>query len=210
MPRIIDISPLISPRLALWPGDAPFHATPIYSHEHGHAVDLARVETSLHLGAHVDAPRHVIPSGAGIESADLSAFIGPCEVIEVQLPAGFRILPEHLPQPIRAPRVLFKTRTSQIETFRKDFSALSLELIAHLKAQGCVLVGLDTPSADCFASKDFPCHRALLESGMNLLEGLVLDEAPAGLYELCALPLKIEGGDGSPVRAVLLADEPQA
>jgi arylformamidase len=52
-------------------------------------------------------------------------------------------------------------------------------------------------------SKDLPGHNALIAAGIAILEGLDLRDAPDGLYELCALPLKIVGGDGSPVRAVL-------
>jgi arylformamidase len=67
-----------------------------------------------------------------------------------------------------------------------------------------VLVGLDTPSVDPFASTALESHHALFERGLRCLEGLCLKEVPPGLYTLIALPLKIEGGDGSPVRAVLL------
>ena len=52
-------------------------------------------------------------------------------------------------------------------------------------------------------SKDLPGHNALLAAGIAILEGLDLRAAPDGVYELVALPLKIAGGDGSPVRAVL-------
>ena len=65
------------------------------------------------------------------------------------------------------------------------------------------LIGIDTPSVDLFDSKDLPAHRACLEHDMSLLEGLVLDGVPEGVYELIALPLKLVGFDGSPVRAVL-------
>ena len=56
---------------------------------------------------------------------------------------------------------------------------------------------------DPVESKDLPGHHALHRNGIAILEGLDLSHAPDGLYELAALPLKIEGGDGTPVRAVL-------
>ena len=64
-------------------------------------------------------------------------------------------------------------------------------------------MGLDTPSVDLFSSKDLEAHQAFLRFDMAILEGLVLEEVPGGLYELIALPLKLEGFDASPVRAVL-------
>ena len=66
-----------------------------------------------------------------------------------------------------------------------------------------VLYGADAPSMDHVESKTLPGHHALHRNGIAILEGLDLSAAPDGLYELVALPLKIEGGDGSPVRAVL-------
>jgi arylformamidase len=66
-------------------------------------------------------------------------------------------------------------------------------------------VGIDTPSVDPFDSKDLAAHHALISGGVVNLEGLDLDLVPPGLYELIALPLRIEGLDASPVRAVLRA-----
>ena len=64
-------------------------------------------------------------------------------------------------------------------------------------------MGLDTPSVDPFSSRDLPSHQAFLRHDMAILEGLVLDDVPEGLYELVALPLRLAGFDASPVRAIL-------
>ena len=77
------------------------------------------------------------------------------------------------------------------------------ELIEHLAGQGTRLIGVDMPSVDAFDSKDLPAHNACLANDVMILEGLVLANVPAGRYELLALPLKLEGFDASPVRAVL-------
>ena len=77
------------------------------------------------------------------------------------------------------------------------------ELIDFLHEQGVVLIGVDTPSVDLFESKDLEAHQAFLRNDMAILEGLVLGHVPAGLYELIALPLRLEGFEASPVRAVL-------
>jgi hypothetical protein len=69
--------------------------------------------------------------------------------------------------------------------------------------RGVVLIGIDTPSVDPFDSKALEAHQALAEHDMANLEGLVLDHVAEGEYELIALPLRIAGADGSPVRAVL-------
>ena len=109
-----------------------------------------------------------------------------------------------LPATIEAERVLFATRTYPDPTvFNEDFAALSPELVDGLHEKGVRLVGLDTPSVDLFASKTLPAHQRFLANDMAILEGLVLRDVPAGLYELIALPLKLAGFDASPVRAIL-------
>jgi arylformamidase len=107
--------------------------------------------------------------------------------------------------PIQAPRVLFKTGSfPDPEHFNTDFCSLSPELVDHLAQAGVVLVGLDTPSVDPVDSKALQAHNAIYRADMAILEGVVLDAIAPGVYTLIALPLKIEGGDASPVRAVLV------
>jgi arylformamidase len=206
--RIHDISPLISPRLAVWPGDAPYVREVSLSLAAGDAVALSSIRATLHLGAHADAPSHFAPDGAGMAAVDLAPYLGPCQVITVKVPPGARVLPADVAAPVRAPRVLLRTGSfPDPERFNEDFASLSPELIHWLAAQGCVLVGLDTPSVDPFASKALESHQALRATGMRNLEGLLLDAVADGLYQLIALPLRLEDADGSPVRAVLVEDD---
>jgi arylformamidase len=74
---------------------------------------------------------------------------------------------------------------------------------AFLAERGVVLVGVDVPSVDALDSKELPIHRALAAAGIEILESLHLADVPAGEYELVALPLRLVGADGSPVRAIL-------
>ncbi len=90
-------------------------------------------------------------------------------------------------------------------TFNEDFAALSPALIERLAAAGVITIGIDTPSVDLFDSKDLPSHQACLRRDIAILEGLDLSDVSDGIYELIALPLKLVGFDGSPVRAVLRA-----
>lgn len=206
MGRILDISPLISERTAVWPGDIPYSRELSAAMEKGDNLELSSITATLHLGAHADAPSHYIRAGAGMGEVDLAPYVGPCQVVRVDLPRGARILPSHVGAP-RAPRVLFRTDSfPNPERFNTDFNSLSPELIEHLHSQGCVLVGLDTPSVDPFDSRALESHQALAHTGMRNLEGLALGHVEPGLYTLIALPLKIEGADASPVRAILMTD----
>ena len=204
---ILDITAPLSPALAVWPGDVAFSRAVSLRHADGSAVELSAITSTLHAGTHADAPAHILPGAEAIDQVGLAPYLGPCEVIEVALAPGARILPEHLPGPARAPRVLFRTGSyPDPGRFRETFNALSPELIRHLHGQGCVLVGLDTPSVDPYASVALESHHALFQCGLRCLEGLVLAHVAPGLYTLVALPLKIAGGDGSPVRAILLTE----
>jgi arylformamidase len=203
-----DISPVLSPRTAVFPGDTPLRLDLALGFAKGDPIGLSALTTTSHVGAHADAPSHYHAQGADMARVDLEPYFGPCQVVRVKLPRGERIRPEHLAgRPLRAERVLFRTDSfPDPEKWTEDFNSLSPELIEWLADRGVKLVGLDTPSVDPATSKDLPSHQALWRRQVRNLEGLWLEGVEEGVYTLVALPLRIEGGDGSPVRAILIDD----
>jgi len=202
---IHDISPLVDPDIAVWPGDTPFEAKDLLRIEDGSSVHLSTITLSCHTGAHADAPCHYAAGAAGIEDAPLDKYLGPCVVVDVR-PNDHAIRPADVGDInlSGAPRVLFRTREAADRTvFPDPLTHLTVELIEWLAGQGCVLIGLDSPSVDAFDSKDLPCHKALLQHGIVNLECLELGGVAEGRYELIALPLRLKGRDASPVRAIL-------
>ena len=206
MSRMIDISPTISPRTAVWTGDTPFSQSFLCRFDQGANLDLSTITTTVHIGAHTDAPSHYHPDGQTMEERPLDLYYGSCQIISVDVPRGERIHPEHLNgTEITAERVLFHTRSfPDPNQFTTDFNSLSPELIDHCAIRGVRLIGLDTPSVDPYSSKALESHNAIARHDMAVLEGVVLTDVPDGVYTLIALPLKIQGSDASPVRAVLL------
>jgi arylformamidase len=203
--KLYDISPEISSRLAVFPGDTVFERQVLMSQSQGQHLDLSSIKTTVHIGAHADAVNHYGANQPGIESKDLRVYMGGCQVVEVGTSYGQRIsLFDFKIQDINQSRVLFKTNSFDPYQWRDDFVSLSPEVIFALAETGVILVGIDTPSVDPSTSKNLESHKALLETGVSVLEGLVLDEVPEGEYQLIALPLKIKDADASPVRAVLL------
>jgi arylformamidase len=201
---LYDISPPISPRLAVWSGDTPPSREVLMDLERGDTMTLSTLRATVHLGAHADAPSHFGRGARTIDQQPLEPYLGACELIRVDVPRATRIPASAVARPVRAERVLLATGTyPDPERFADDFAALSVELVEGLHAQGVRLVGLDTPSVDLADSKDLPVHHRCLALDMAVLEGLALRDVPEGLYELIALPLRLEGFDGSPVRAVL-------
>lgn len=201
---IHDITPPITPALAVWPGDTPLSREVLLDMRRGANITLSTLRATVHLGAHADAPSHYGVDAPTIEQRPLDLYLGPCEVMHIAAQRGQRITPAMLPHPPRAPRVLIRTDTyPDADAWNADFAALSPELVDHLHASGVRLAGIDTPSVDLSDSKDLPAHRRFLAHDMAILEGLVLRSVPAGIYELIALPLPLVGFDASPVRAVL-------
>ena len=201
---IYDITPTITTRLAVWPGDTPPSREILCDIARGDNITLSTLRATVHLGAHADAPSHYGMDAPTIEARSLDPYIGPCQVMRVAVGRAQRVRPEMLTGTVRAPRLLLATGTfPDSENFNGDFAALSEELIDDLHRQGVQLIGIDTPSVDLFESKDLPAHKAFLRNDMAILEGIILRDVPEGMYELIALPLKLAGFDGSPVRAIL-------
>lgn len=201
---IYDITPTVSHRLGVWPGDTSMSREVLCDMKRGDNITLSTLHATVHLGAHADAPSHYDRDGAAIEQRDLHLYIGPCQVVRVTIGRSERIQPKHLTAAIQAPRVLFATDTfPDPDQFNTDFAALSPELIDRLAESGVKLVGIDTPSVDLFEAKDLISHAACKRHDLAILEGIVLRDIPDGIYELIALPLKLEGFDASPVRAII-------
>ena len=201
---IYDITPPVTASLAVWPGDTPPSREVLCDLKRGDSVTLSTLRATVHLGAHADAPSHYGLAAPAIDERALEYYLGPCQVMRVNVSRNSRVSLNDLVGPIQAPRVLLVTGTFPDPTvFNEDFAALAPQLVDALHDRGVILVGIDTPSVDLFSSKDLPTHNQFLQHNMAILEGLALDGVPDGIYELIALPLKLVGYDASPVRAIL-------
>lgn len=203
--KIWDISQSLAIGIPVWPGDTEFSETRIWALDNECPVNVSRFSLSTHTGTHADEPLHYDAAGLPLGSVQLEPYVGTCRVIDLSIGRG-RILAEDL-QPHLAdvpPRVLLRTYVRAPTTaWDKAFRAIAMETIALLAAYGVVLIGTDTPSLDPQESKTMDAHHAPRLHRMSILEGLVLDEVPAGDYELIAPPLKLATLDASPVRAIL-------
>ncbi len=201
---IYDITPPITEHLQVWPGDTPPSREVLCDMKDGANITLSTLHATVHLGAHADGPNHYGADARSIDQQPLELYVGRCQVIGVDVPRGTRIVPEMIKGNIDAPRVLLRTGTFLDPTkWQEDFAAIAPELVEFFASQGVKLIGIDAPSVDLFDSKDLPAHKAFLKHDLAILEGLVLRDVPDGIYELIALPLKLVGFDGSPVRAIL-------
>jgi arylformamidase len=203
---ILDISPTISETTPVFPGDTPYRRNLAMGFARGDHLELSSIATTVHIGAHADAPIHYHAEGAGISERALDIYVGRCQVIDLSDHPPQEISPQHLEKvEIQAPRILFKTKTFPHRgPWQHEFSYLCPELINCLADLGVRLVGIDTPSIDYADAKDLLSHQMVYRRDLAILEGLDLDQVIPGIYQLIAAPLKLKGADASPVRAMLL------
>jgi arylformamidase len=214
--KIWDISRTLSDDFAEWPGDEPFRYRATNEIAKGASVNLGAIAMSLHNGTHADAQLHFDTSGAPIEKASLEAYLGRATVVDLT-EAFSKTMEKHLitREDLRAhaeeiaatSRLLVKTdRWSDSTVFPKKIPVIAADVPAWLQKNGVKLLGVDLPSMDELDSKSLQNHHALARAGIAIVESLDLTRVAPGIYNLAALPLKIAGADGAPVRAVLWRD----
>ena len=175
--------------------------------ERGDVANVSTISLGSHTGTHMDAPIHFVRGGEGIDRMPLDATMGLARVIEIQDPNS--INPDELDARGigRGERVLFKTRNSSLawwtRDFIEDFVYVSREAARYLAERGVRTVGVDYLSVGGFYADGVETHQALLGAGIWVIEGLDLSGVEPGEHELICLPLKVEGGDGAPARALL-------
>jgi len=197
--KIYDVSRRITEETPVWPGDIAFSWRELESPGAMAPWGTTCFSMSAHCGTHADAPSHVFADGKTIAEAPLSAFIGPARVIDLGVVGeiGADALPR---MALGISRVLFRSGG------KASLSPLAaLRLVEH----GTILVGTDAASIDPEDAEDLPAHRALLGNGVALLEDLDLEAVAEGTYQLVALPLRFEDLDASPVRAILIGEDPE-
>jgi len=207
---IYDISLSISLNLPTWPGDPGLKLEQFESMDMGAHYNATQISSSVHLGTHVDAPRHFLNDGSTVEDLPLDVLTGPCYV--TQLPDGIdAITAEVLDRTeitSEMKRVLFGTSNSHYwargeSKFQTDFVAITEDGAEWLVERDIKLVGVDYLSVAPY-SESIPTHRVLLTAGVVIVEGLNLSNIMRGFYALYGLPLKIAGSDGAPARAILI------
>ena len=211
--KLWDISRTLSNDLAEWPGDEPCRLRLTREKTKGASVNLGAISMSLHNGTHADARFHFDADGESIEKASLQTYLGRATVVDLWQ-AFLDSKEKHLitiedlrpsAEAIAATsRILVKTgRWTDSTVFPKQIPVIAADVPAWLQKNGVKLLGLDLPSVDEIDSKSLQNHHALAHAGIAIIESLDLSNVASGIYQLAALPLKIAGGDGAPMRAIL-------
>ena len=214
--KIWDISRTLSDDLAEWPGDEPFHFRLTRKIAEGQSVNLGAIGMSVHSGTHADAEFHFDTNGESIEKAPLEIYLGRAAVVDLTQAFSqskekhlitVEDLQPHSEEIAESSRLLVKTgRWSDSAVFPNQIPVIAADVPSWLQKNGVKLLGLDLPSVDEIDSKSLQNHHALAGAGIAIVESLNLSGVAPGIYNFAALPLKIAGGDGAPMRAVLWRD----
>jgi arylformamidase len=152
----------------------------------------------------------MIEGAPTLDDIPLECLVGPARVVDVRPARSIGRAEIEALDWVGVERVLFRTENSDHWNdgeFFDDFVGLEPEAARFLVEHGVRLVGIDYLSIDRFRRPDHPSHMVLLGASVVVLEGLNLKDIPPGDYELAALPLKLEGADGAPARAILIRND---
>jgi arylformamidase len=207
--RIYDISVPIRSGGLVYPGNPEIEIMLQQAVAKGAGANVSSIRFGSHTGTHADAARHFFDDGQTVDKIPLERLIGPALLIsfrdDVRAVSAADLRKHNLKG---QKRVLLRTRNSALlsqKEFVPDYTYLAPDGAQYLADNGVELVGVDYLSIEQFHSGHHKTHRILLERSVVILEGLDLSIPTPGEYELICLPLRIEGCDGAPARAVLIA-----
>ena len=183
----------------VYPGDPAPRKELLSSMEQGDLYNLTALSLCAHNGTHLDAPRHFIKDGQMINELSLEKTV------------GYVYVAEHTGKVLRedAEGMLEKAKRALGEAPKKLLikgdAEVTLSAARYFARAGLELLGNESQTV---GPEDAPMavHRALLGAGTVLLEGVVLEDVPEGVYFLSAAPMLLEGADGAPVRAYLIKE----
>lgn len=163
-----------------YPGDTKPERIAVRKMEDGELYNLSDIKMCAHNGTHIDAPRHFVRDGRGVDEVALSACVGICQVCSN----------------------LAELLSSECERILvRGMDELDEAIVEKMIAKNLKLLGVEGQSVG-----NASVHRTLLLQKVVLLEGIRLEKVPDGRYFLFAAPLKLSECDGAPCRAILLDD----
>jgi arylformamidase len=206
--RIYDISVPIRSGGLVYPGNPEIDISLQQAVAKGAGANVSAIRFGSHTGTHADAARHFFDDGQTVDKIPLERLIGPALLLGFADNVRSIGTAELRAHDIKGQtRILLRTRNSAFlsqKDFVKDYTYLAPDGAQYLVDQGVELVGIDYLSIEQFHSGHHLTHRTLLERSVVIVEGLDLSAPPPGKYQFICLPLRIEGCDGAPARAVLI------
>jgi arylformamidase len=225
----VDLSAVLEEGAPIWPTHPPLIIHRTVTHER-HGYFTHSIFMPEHVGTHCDAPAHAIPSMPDdtIDRIPLTQMIGPAAVLDFSarnLEAGETLTRDDIVEwegaheEIRPDDIVLINFGWYARHWRTDEQArfyasnqpgLDESAVEYIHQRGAKALGSDNTNVESpikdgqFLNPGYAHMRYFLPNGLPLIESLVnLEKLPHRCYFI-ALPLKIKGGSGSPVRPIAI------
>ena len=207
--RIHDITATMRHDMPFWPGDSHVYRHHyVKSFDNGHNVNISRINCSMHVGTHLDAPYHKIQTGMKLNELPVERFMGNAYVYDLTFVQKSIKLNDIQGLDLHKCKIcLFKTKNSalwKVPEFDADFIFIDKEAALFLVDTGIAAIGIDYLSVDPFEDEEPLTHNIFFRANVLIYEGLDLRNVSAGQYYFIGLPLRIHDAEASPVRALLI------
>lgn len=214
--KVIDLTHTISEDMPVYPGTEKPKLEVANTHEKDGFKETLLTMFS-HTGTHMDSPNHLFSERTTLDSLPINQFIGKALVINCSnLQEGERITIDYI-EPVKekadiAEFILFYTgwdKKWRTNSYFENYPYITEEVAEYLINSKKKGVGLDLISIDSISDGNLTIHKKLLsETDIVIVENLTcLDKVGSDLFTFCALPLKYENSDGSPIRAIAILND---
>lgn len=183
------------------------HAQSAPNYDGKAAFEITEVEFHTSVGTYMDAPRHRFEGRGDISSLALDRLVLPGVVVDARHARpgeGLTLADIALPEDLAGKAVLVNFGWDRFwgEPAYYQVPYLARDVVAHLKAAGIALYGVDALNADCTADPERPAHTWLLGDDIPIVENLTgLDRLHGRRFRFFSLPVPVEGAAAFPVRA---------
>lgn len=228
----IDLTHPFNAKTVCWPTAKMFEHEKVFKGytEGGWYYTSYNFSVSEHCGTHIDAPLHFAEGANAVDEVPIEQLIGPGFVIDVsdqveenvdyqvsaadikafereygRIPEGAIVLIDTGRASLYPDRERYMgtAERGQEAVAKLHFPGLGQDAAELLVKRGIGAVGIDTPSIDYGQSKDFATHVTLMTNNIPAFENVAnVSELPVTGSTIVALPMKIEGGSGGPLRII--------
>lgn len=194
----IDITIPLSEKTPVFPGDPEVRFEIIRKE----GYNITSLCLSSHSGTHLDAPSHYMEGGLNVDEIPLESINGDSVVIDIVPVKGYIEKEDIKENADGSGIIILKTGFPSKPSDMTSYKSLSSECAKYLADCGITCVVTDAPSIEAYDGEG-TVHRILLENNISIIEMAGLSGVCPGRYRMNALPLRLEGCDGAPVRALL-------
>lgn len=205
----IDISFPYYEGMAIYPNNPQYVCQKVSDMQNGDSCNVSRITLGTHTGTHIDAPAHFVQDGMTIDRLPLEQINGKAKVLRIKE----AVITKECLKKYEIERddiLIFRTSNSDVfEGVRvlESYVTLDYEGAQYLADKKVRMIGIDYMTIERPRNLREPgksVHTILLGNKIPILETLDLRGVEEGEYTLMCLPLKLQGSDGSSVRAVLV------